>query len=67
MTTTTRQSAWTAVEPQAVTFVELFFDLVLVFAVTQITSLLGDDLTLTGVGHSLIVPWLVLWARTQFT
>lgn len=54
-------------EEQGVTFVELFFDLVFVFAVTQITSVLADDLTGAGVLRALIIFWLVWWAWTQYT
>lgn len=54
-------------EEQGVTFVELFFDLVFVFAVTQITSVLAHDLTGGGVVRGLIVFWLVWWAWTQYT
>jgi low temperature requirement protein LtrA len=51
----------------AVTFVELFFDLVFVFGVTQVVALVHHDFTWTGVGHSILVFWLVWWAWTQFT
>jgi low temperature requirement protein LtrA len=54
-------------ENQNVTFVELFFDLVFVFSVTQIVHLLHDGLDLTGVGQAVLVFWLVWWAWTQFT
>jgi low temperature requirement protein LtrA len=54
-------------EEQGVTFVELFFDLVFVFAVTQVTGVLAADLTGGGVLRALIVFWLVWWAWTQFT
>ena len=54
-------------EEQGATFVELFFDLVFVFAVTQVTAVLAGDLTAKGVGHALVVFWLVWWAWTQFT
>jgi low temperature requirement protein LtrA len=64
---TTSRRALRASEPQAVTFVELFFDLVFVFAVTQITALTADDLTLAGVLRSVLLFWLVWWAWTQFT
>jgi low temperature requirement protein LtrA len=47
--------------------VELFFDLVFVFAVTQITAILGHDLNGLGVVRGVIVFWLVWWAWTQFT
>src|SRR5919106_3068356 len=53
--------------PQSVTFVELFFDLVFVFAVTQVTALTAHDLTPAGIGRSLVVFWLIWWAWTQFT
>jgi voltage-gated potassium channel Kch len=52
---------------QGVTFVELFFDLVFVFAVTQVTRLLAHDLTWVGVARAALVFWLVWWAWTQFT
>ena len=54
-------------EDQRVTFVELFFDLVFVFSVTQIVSLLHDGLTWLAIGQSILVFWLVWWAWTQFT
>jgi low temperature requirement protein LtrA len=54
-------------EEQGATFVELFFDLVFVFAVTQVTASLAHDLTVSGLGRALIVFWLVWWAWTQYT
>ena len=56
-----------ASQPQGVTFVELFFDLVFVFAVTQITARTASDLTVEGVLQSILVGWLIWWAWTQFT
>ncbi len=58
---------WTTTEAQGATFVELFFDLVFVFAVTSITGLLLENLDWAGVGHSVLILWLVWWAWTQFT
>ncbi len=52
---------------QGATFVELFFDLVFVYAITQLTSTMIHDLTWAGVGRGLLVFWLVWWAWTQFT
>ncbi|MGQ0704083.1 MAG: low temperature requirement protein A, partial [Gemmatimonadales bacterium] len=52
---------------QRVTFVELFFDLVFVFSVTQVANLLHEDLSWSGAGGALLVFWLVWWAWTQFT
>lgn len=53
--------------PQAVTFVELFFDLVFVFAVTQVTVLTAYDLTGAGVLRAVLIFWMIWWAWTQFT
>lgn len=53
--------------PQSVTFVELFFDLVFVFAVTQVTVLTAHHLDPGGVLRSLLLFWLIWWAWTQFT
>ena len=52
---------------QSVTFVELFFDLVFVFSVTQVAHLLGHHLDWTGIAQAVLVFWLVWWAWTQFT
>jgi low temperature requirement protein LtrA len=52
---------------QKVTFVELFFDLVFVFCVTQVVSLLHDGVTWRSVGEATLVFWLVWWGWTQFT
>ncbi len=56
-----------ASEAQPVTYVELFFDLVFVFAVTQLTALTAHDLTPGGILRSLLLGWLIWWAWTQFT
>jgi low temperature requirement protein LtrA len=57
----------TTTEDQSATFIELFFDLVFVYAVTQTVSLAHEQLTLAGVGRAVIVFWLVWWAWTQYT
>jgi len=46
--------------------VELLWDLVFVFAVTQVTTLVARDLTWAGFGHGLIVLALVWWAWSAF-
>ncbi len=56
-----------APDAQPVTFVELFFDLVFVFAVTQVTVLAAEHLDAGGVGRSIVIFWLIWWAWTQFT
>lgn len=57
----------TSPDDQTVTFVELFFDLVFVFSVTQVVGLLHDGLSWLAVGQAILVFWLVWWAWTQFT
>jgi low temperature requirement protein LtrA len=56
-----------AEEPQSVTYVELFFDLVFVFAITQLTELTAHNLTPDGILRSILLGWLIWWAWTQFT
>ena len=56
-----------APQAQAVTFVELFFDLVFVFAVTEVTALTAHHLDPAGVARSGVLFWLIWWAWTQFT
>jgi low temperature requirement protein LtrA len=46
--------------------VELLWDLVFVFAVTQVTTLLSHDLSWAGLGRSLLVLALVWWAWSAF-
>jgi low temperature requirement protein LtrA len=54
-------------EDQSVTFVELFFDLVFVFSVTQAVGFLHHHLDWSGAGQTIVLFWLVWWAWTQFT
>ena len=54
-------------EDQSATFVELFFDLVFVFGVTQLVYMLHHDLSWAGTGKAVLVFWMVWWAWTQFT
>lgn len=57
----------TSEAPQNATFIELFFDLVFVYALTQVTGLLIEDFTWSGAAQAAVVGWLVWWAWTQFT
>lgn len=57
----------TSTEPQGATFIELFFDLVFVYALTQVTTLVVHDFTWGGAARAAVVAWLVWWAWTQFT
>jgi low temperature requirement protein LtrA len=49
-------------ETQRTTTVELFFDLVYVFAVTQLSHQILGDLTFTGVAHAAFLLLVVWWA-----
>jgi low temperature requirement protein LtrA len=47
-------------------FLELFFDLVFVFAVTQLVGLLHEDHSAAGWGRAGLMLWLVWWAWSQY-
>src|SRR5215217_9296598 len=49
-----------------VTPLELFFDLVFVFAVTQVTSLMSQDPTWGGIGKGMLVLAALWWAWTAY-
>lgn len=57
----------TAERERHATNLELFLDLVFVFAVTQIASSIAHDATLAGLGRGLLLAWLVWWQWSQFT
>jgi low temperature requirement protein LtrA len=51
---------------QRVTPLELFFDLVFVYGITQVTLLMSDDPTWPGVGRGLLVLAALWWAWTGY-
>jgi low temperature requirement protein LtrA len=51
---------------QRVTPLEIFFDLVFVYAITQVTLLMSDDPTWSGVGRGLLVLAALWWAWTGY-
>ncbi len=51
---------------QRVTPLELFFDLVFVYAITQVTQLMSHDPTWQGVGRGLLVLAALWWAWTGY-
>ena len=51
---------------QRVTPLELFFDLVFVYAITQVTTLMSGELTWPGIGHGLLVLAAMWWAWTGY-
>lgn len=54
-------------ESKRTSFLELFFDLVFVFAITQIARSLHDDHSTRGWLEAGLVMWLVWWAWSQYT
>src|SRR5918995_7430444 len=46
---------------------ELFFDLVFVFALTQVTALLADDPTFAQLGRGMLVLALLWWSWSGYT
>jgi low temperature requirement protein LtrA len=52
---------------QRVTSLELFFDLVFVFAITQVTTMLAGDPTWAGLGRGLLVLSALWWAWAAFS
>jgi low temperature requirement protein LtrA len=57
----------TSDEDQGAGFVELFFDLAFVFAVTEVTVLTAHHLDASGVARSILIFWLIWWGWTQWT
>jgi low temperature requirement protein LtrA len=51
---------------ERVTPLELFFDLVFVFAITQVTGMLSADATWGGLGRALLVLGALWWAWTGY-
>jgi low temperature requirement protein LtrA len=54
------------VEERRTSPVELLWDLVFVFALTQVTTLLSEDLSWPGFGHGILVLALVWWAWSAY-
>lgn len=67
MNTVQKKQSVLADSDQPVSFAELFFDLVFVFAITQVVHLMHGAFDWVHVGRSVLVFWLVWWAWTQFT
>jgi low temperature requirement protein LtrA len=52
---------------QKVTPLELFFDLVFVFAITQVTAMMAKDPTWPGVGRGLMILAAIWWAWVGYS
>ncbi len=50
-----------------VTVLELFFDLVFVFAITQVTGFLAADLTVAGLGRGALIIAALWWAWVAYS
>jgi len=53
-------------EERRTSYLELFFDLVFVFAITQVTSLILEDTSASGFARSALVLGLVWWAWSAY-
>jgi low temperature requirement protein LtrA len=51
---------------QRVTPLELFFDLVFVFAFTQVTTVLSDNPTWSGLAHALLILGVLWWTWASY-
>jgi low temperature requirement protein LtrA len=51
---------------QRVTPLELFFDLVFVFAFTQVTTVLSNNPTWSGLGHGLLILGVLWWSWAAY-
>lgn len=54
-------------ESSRVTALELFFDLVFVFAITQVTAFMAEDLSATGVLRGLLVFSMLWWCWVGYS
>ncbi len=66
MTTTKHPRIQAVTEDARVTPIELFFDLVFVFSLTQVTALMSHDLTGQGVVRGMLVLCLLWWCWVGF-
>lgn len=67
MTETTAEVEFDEEEERSANHLELFLDLVFVFGVTQIASLISHEPIGTGTAKGLLVALLVWWQWSQFT
>ena len=66
MTTTKRPRIQAVVEDARVTPIELFFDLVFVFSLTQVTALMSRNLSVQGIVRGMLVLCLLWWCWVGF-
>ncbi|WP_410567689.1 low temperature requirement protein A [Amycolatopsis sp. cmx-4-61] len=63
---TTRLHLVSADEDHRVSTIELFFDLVFVYAITQVTQLMADHLSLVGVGQGVAMLAVLWWCWCSY-
>ena len=54
------------IEEKSASTLELFFDLVFVFAITQVVSLVAHDLTWNGLFHGTVILGILWWGWTNW-
>jgi low temperature requirement protein LtrA len=62
-----REPATVAAEEERVTPLELFFDLVFVFAITQVTALIADNTSWEGLGQGMLVLAAIWWTWAAYS
>ena len=62
-----REPATVAAEEERVTPLELFFDLVFVFAITQVTALMADNTSWEGLGQGMLVLAAIWWTWAAYS
>jgi low temperature requirement protein LtrA len=67
MATPRRTRLEAVTEQSSVTPLELFFDLVFVFALTQVTALMADDVTASGVIRGVLVLAIMWWCWVGYS
>jgi len=61
------EEATLAEEERKTSYLELFFDLVFVFAFTQVTALILEDMSVAGFARAALVLAMVWWAWSAYT
>jgi low temperature requirement protein LtrA len=63
----TLESSESLLEEKSTSYLELFFDLVFVFAVTQVSALVHQDQTFAGLGRGSLLLLLLWWTWSLYT
>jgi low temperature requirement protein LtrA len=63
----TSQPTESILEEKSASYIELFFDLVFVFGITQISALLRDDPTFAGLVRGSLLLLMLWWTWSLYT